>query len=78
MTDPAGPPSGSGAGAVVVSAPSTDSPTSGRAGPASDKAVLAARVRRRGMLYQAEHTLRGMRAYAVVILSSSLFQPVTS
>ena len=76
MTDPTGPPSGSGAGAGVVSAPSRDSSTSEHAGPASDKAVLAARVRRRGMLYQAEHTLRGMRAYAVVILSSSLFQPV--
>ncbi|MDZ5076845.1 ABC transporter permease [Nesterenkonia sp. HG001] len=44
--------------------------------PAADKAVLASRVRSRGILYQAEHTLRGMRAYAVVILTSSIAQPI--
>lgn len=41
-----------------------------------DKDQLAAGVRRFGALYHAEHTLRGMRAYAVVILGSSIGQPL--
>ncbi|MCI2265052.1 ABC transporter permease [Sediminivirga luteola] len=44
--------------------------------PAADKDGLARRVRRWGALYQAEATLRSMRAYGGVILFSSTFQPI--
>ncbi|MDO5493705.1 MAG: ABC transporter permease [Nesterenkonia sp.] len=37
---------------------------------------MARRVGRRGVLYQAEHTLRGMRAYAGVIITSSIGEPL--
>lgn len=43
---------------------------------AADKDVLSRRVRRFGALYQAEATLRSMRAYGGVILFSSTFQPI--
>ena len=44
--------------------------------PAADKDVLSRRVRRMGALYQAEATLRSMRAYGGVILFASTFQPI--
>ena len=44
--------------------------------PAADKEALARRAGRRGVLYQAEHTLRGMRAYAGVIITSSIGEPL--
>ncbi|WP_243730372.1 ABC transporter permease [Nesterenkonia salmonea] len=43
---------------------------------AADKDVLSRRVRCFGALYQAEATLRSMRAYGGVILFSSTFQPI--
>ncbi|WP_238385085.1 ABC transporter permease [Nesterenkonia muleiensis] len=44
--------------------------------PAVNKDVLSRRVRRWGALYQAEATLRSMRAYGGVILFASTFQPI--
>ncbi|WP_156837163.1 ABC transporter permease [Nesterenkonia alba] len=44
--------------------------------PAADKDLLAARAGARGVLFQAERTLRSMRAYGGVILASSIFQPI--
>jgi lipooligosaccharide transport system permease protein len=44
--------------------------------PAANKDLLTRRVRRFGALYQAEATLRSMRAYGGVILFSSTFQPI--
>ena len=44
--------------------------------PAVDKDRLASRARTLGVLYQAERTLRSMRAYGGVILASSIFQPI--
>ena len=43
---------------------------------AADKDQLSAQTRRWGALYQAEATLRSMRAYGGVILFSSTFQPI--
>ncbi|GAA4915138.1 ABC transporter permease [Nesterenkonia rhizosphaerae] len=44
--------------------------------PAQQKDALSARTGLRGALYQAEATLRSMRAYGGVILASSIFQPI--
>lgn len=44
--------------------------------PTADKDAISAKVGTRGALYQAERTLRSMRAYGGVILFSSTFQPI--
>ncbi|GFZ76286.1 ABC transporter permease [Nesterenkonia alkaliphila] len=50
--------------------------TTPRPSPAADKGALVARTKRWGAFYQAEATLRSMRAYGGVILFSSTFQPI--